>query len=1015
MRRTTTVLALLLVALSILAGPITPQKAASRIRAFMNRQTWFKGAPVLAYQANRTDGEGCYYYIYTPEQSEGFVIVSGDDRTEGILGYCEEGVFKAEQMPANMVSWLRTYQKAIDQMDKEKTTASSYTPSSEVIPPLMTTRWNQDYPYNMFCPDNCPSGCVATALAQVMYYYRWPQEATTAIPGYTSYSNHYEREELPATTFAWEKMRNSYGNGSSQESREAVALLMEYAGQALEMDYTPSGSGAQTYYIPWVISNYFSYSNSAWVADRSDYSMGEWDELLLVELRAQRPVLYTGYTCTWEGHAFVCDGYDGAGMYHINWGWGGYCDGYYRISLLDPDGSGIGGSSTSDRFNVSQSAIIGLNPEEVETDRLNVRVLSAVERPSVEQSHLTRSSADQDFTGINIYQWIGNATGQGYHSNSGYGLFKDDELLSVVNSQGVFLWPTQITEQSATLSFGANLPDGDYAIYPICNHLDNNQWTKDRAADRHFVRAHISGNELTLTPVPLADFQVNEVRLSGSKMTVNLTNPHEEFNGAVSLYTDDQVIAEEQVAIAAGETTNIYFYIPKEKTLTEADIYYLTVDHYSDNYFYSNGYNTGAELENDIEILNQTKNGDENTVYGGKIYYNINVTNIGSGTYHYTIDIALRDIARDKTSNDKRFIADIAPGETLTIPMQANIAKNMFGKTFQIEMAHKADKETVTTISQPFTCNKGAVLWLEDGEMCTLPSSSTLTVPENVVAAELSAAYTTNVIANSNPNTIYLLGSEVPSGLVGHNVVSSQGTTGKLVLYDNYPYYIPTDIQTSTIYYHRMIESVASGWSTLMLPFAPTNVETTANEVVTWPRGTSDANNAIYLLQPVDVSEKGITLDYVEEMEAFRPYFLAASNAYAGVEVVFSNLQKTTLAPTNAADYHYAMNDGNTLIGTYKQISPWTIYVTEGTQMTYHDEPIAVAPFRTYLHSSLGTSTLPLLLPFAPSTGIDMVESDPTEHSGYIYNMLGQRVGNAADLPSLPHGIYIINGKKTTH
>ena len=209
----------------------------------------------MAYQKERSGGEGCYYYIYTQPKEKGFVIVSGDDRTESILGYCDEGTFDANRMPDNMRSWLRTYEAAIDKMDdKEVEQQTAHTASTEVIAPLLTTRWNQDYPYNLYCPDNCPTGCVATAMAQVMYYHRWPQDATAAIPAYTSYSNSYTRPELPSTTFDWDNMKNSYNYGSSQASREAVAQLMLYLGQAIEMDYTPSGSGAQTYILPWIIN-----------------------------------------------------------------------------------------------------------------------------------------------------------------------------------------------------------------------------------------------------------------------------------------------------------------------------------------------------------------------------------------------------------------------------------------------------------------------------------------------------------------------------------------------------------------------------------------------------------------------------------------------------------------------------------------------------------------------------------------------------------------------------------------
>ena len=1011
MRRITIVLVLLVGVMTALAGPITPKKAALQVQAFMNSRSLSQGVPTLAYQKERTGGEGCYYYIYTQPKEKGFVIVSGDDRTESILGYCDEGTFDANRMPDNMRSWLRTYEAAIDKMDdKEVEQQTAHTASTEVIAPLLTTRWNQDYPYNLYCPDNCPTGCVATAMAQVMYYHRWPQDATAVIPAYTSYSNSYTRPELPSTTFDWDNMKNSYNYGSSQASREAVAQLMLYLGQAIEMDYTPSGSGAQTYILPWIINQYFGYSNSAWVADRADFSMGEWDELLLDELRAQRPVLYTGYTCNWEGHAFVCDGYDGAGMYHINWGWGGYCDGYYRISLLDPDGSGIGGSSTSDRFSISQSAIIGWSPEEVETNRPNVRVLSAAERPSVEQTHFTRTDTGQDFSGIAIRQWIANSTGQGYYSNCGYGLFQGDEMVAVLHSQDVHLWPTQVFEQSPTLSFGANLADGDYEICPISTHIDKNKWEKDRGADRHFIRVHIDGNEMTLAPVPLADFQVNDVTINGSKMTVNLTNPHEEFNGTVRLYTDDQTIAEEQVAIAAGETCNIYLYLPSDKRLTDADIYYLSVDQYENNYFYSNGTNEGAELENDIEIQNMTVEDAGNTVYGGKIFYTLNIRNKGTGVYHYSIDTDLRDINLDRTSNSKRFIADIAPGEAVSIPMEMNITANMRNRPLQIELTHRDGKEPVLTTSDEFKCAKGATFWHNDGTIRGIPAANVINVPEDVLAAELSTAYKDDVIANQNPNTIYLLGDAVPTGLAGHNVVSREGLTGKIELYDGHPYLIPTTIQTDNIYYHH----VTRGWQTLMLPFAPTNVKTITGENIGW--ATSDQDDSdFYLFQPTSVSEAGISLGVVGQMEELHPYFIYVGDRYAGEELVFYMTKQTRLKTTHDSNYCHIMDNGSFFQGAWQEISPWEVFTMVGEQMVYSSSPKEVPPFRTYLNTTVDKTTLPLLFPFNVSTDITTIESIATKDGGYIYNLQGQRVGTTDNLHSLPHGIYIINGKKTTH
>ena len=1017
MRRNTTILALLLFSLSILAGPITPRKAATMARTFMSEHPQFKGELTLAHQKMCANGVGSYYYIYNTASEDGFVIVSGDDRVDAILGYCDTGRFDPAQMPENMRSWLGTYERAIDQMDRnEMNGQASYVPSTETISPLLTTRWDQGYPYNIYCPENCPTGCVATAMAQVMYYHRWPQEATSAIPGYTSYSRSYERPALPDTTFAWSKMRNTYGAYSSTESREAVALLMEYVGTALEMDYEPSGSGAQTYTIPYLLQEYFGYSGSAWEADRSEYSISEWDELLLNELRAQRPVLYTGYTSNWEGHAFVCDGYDGAGMFHINWGWGGYCDGYYRISLLDPDGSGIGGSSTSDRFSMGQSAIIGWSPEEVTTNRPVIRTLTALERPSVEQRSVTRESRAQDFPSVTIRQYVANGTGNGYFARSGYGLYKDGEMIDVLHSQNMQMWPTQVNELSPAISFGANLDDGDYEIFPISTHLDNNQWEIDRGGDHHFIRAHIAGNEMTLTPVPLADFQVNEVSVDGNKMSINLTNPHEEYNGSVTLYTTEQVIAEEQVAIAAGETTNIYLYISKDKPLKEGDIFYLSVDRFDGNHFYSNGTNEGAELSNVIAVRNMSEVDGENVVYGGKLAYDITLQNQGTGLYHYTVDIALRDITRDRTINGKRFIASIAPATTETFPTEIIPTNNMYGRVYQIEVTHMEGNTPITTKSAPFKLAKGAVLWYADGGMKTTAAATHFTVPEDVVAAELSTAFTKDVTANSNPNTIYLLGDDVPDGLLGHNVVNRKGQTGKLEFYDGHPYFLPISITANALYYHRTIGWDESSWTTLMLPFAPETVSADGS-TLSWPRSHDDADGDLYMLRPTQVSQDGIATDYASEMEPFRPYILTVSSDLRAKELVFSLHSQSNVPATIAADYKMEGERGATFHGTFKEEQATAAFMLDGPQMTFHAETTNVPPFRFYLTDAAlnDAESLPLLLPRAISTGITQVDSGTAPAINYIYNTQGQRVGTIDDLPSLPHGIYIIKGKKTIH
>lgn len=305
------------------------------------------------------------FYIFDFDAGDGFVIVSGDDRTAPILGYVEGTAYDADRIPDNMQAWLEGYAEAIAASNHVHTPQAS--PRSHAagvpIPVLMTTTWDQGAPYNNSCPavdgQRCPTGCVATALAQIMYYHRWPQEPTAVIPGYTYEADGqtHTRPQLRAVSFDWDAMQDHYdGNAGGS----AIATLMLYVGQASRMAYTPGASATMSGEGAKALRDYFGYDVNTRLVSRSGYSIDAWEGLILDELAAGRPVYYSAVN-TGGAHAFVCDGYDGDGLFHINWGWGGWCNGFFRLSVLNPDDqSGIGASPTPDGYSMGQEAIIGI-------------------------------------------------------------------------------------------------------------------------------------------------------------------------------------------------------------------------------------------------------------------------------------------------------------------------------------------------------------------------------------------------------------------------------------------------------------------------------------------------------------------------------------------------------------------------------------------------------------------------------------------------------------------------------
>ncbi len=319
------------------------------------------------------------YYIFNDESNGGFVVVSGDSRTRSILGFSESGTFDATAMPANMYAWLQGYADEISWLQRQDedgrfamATVSNQVSDSERLPiaPLVTTTWNQGVPYNNKTPQyksgsyyyRSATGCVATAMAQVMKFHQWPQAETAVIPGYTTSSYNMSLSSLAATTFNWEKMRDSYSDDYTTEEADAVATLMKYCGWSVMMDYGPQ-SGSRTDLVADALKYYFDYDSiTTQYVSRSYYTYSKWVDLIYHELKNSRPVVYGGQS-SGGGHEFVCDGYvyeDSTDFFHINWGWGGVSDDYFVLSALDPEKQGIGGSTSADGFHYGQDAVIGI-------------------------------------------------------------------------------------------------------------------------------------------------------------------------------------------------------------------------------------------------------------------------------------------------------------------------------------------------------------------------------------------------------------------------------------------------------------------------------------------------------------------------------------------------------------------------------------------------------------------------------------------------------------------------------
>ena len=327
------------------------------------------------------------FYVFTPQDNDegGFVIVSGIEEAAPILGFSYSDVFDAEQMPPAMRYLLGKYQEEIEAylaLPIEERQHRRYAQDgrkglpvrSQGVSPMISTRWNQSAPYNNLCPkdgnERSVTGCAATSAAQVMKYYEYPSRGTGSISYVTETKGIPVSFDFGSTTFQWSRMLNSYSGGNYTSSQAtAVATLMFACGAAFKMDYSSESSGANPMDQMTGLVKYLNYDADMAMLFR-DYMTGEqWHTFILDELNSSHPVLFSGQADD-GGHSFILDGYINDDpdnpSYHVNWGWGGYYDDYFKVNALEPQGQGIGGATGG--FNAQQMILYGCIPENNKVD-----------------------------------------------------------------------------------------------------------------------------------------------------------------------------------------------------------------------------------------------------------------------------------------------------------------------------------------------------------------------------------------------------------------------------------------------------------------------------------------------------------------------------------------------------------------------------------------------------------------------------------------------------------------------
>jgi hypothetical protein len=312
------------------------------------------------------------FYVFTTNGNGGFIIISGDDVAKPVLGYSGNGNY--DESNPNLAYWMEMLSQEIayaieNGLSQDEQTKAAWQAfenenpvqsqsSGDYVYPLIKTQWDQESPYNNLCPvisgRRTLSGCGATAMAQIMKYHEHPTTRTVEIPGYTTSSKAIKIDPITgSTSYDWKNMTDTYSFSSTSVENETVATLMYHCGVSIKMDYDLESSFSYLSDIVVALKNYFDYDDGISFLWKSYYSNSEWLNLLKTEISAGRPVCYRGEGS--EGHIFVCDGYDIHNLFHFNWGWGGYSDGYYELSALNP--------ANTAGYNQDQIIMTGIQPK----------------------------------------------------------------------------------------------------------------------------------------------------------------------------------------------------------------------------------------------------------------------------------------------------------------------------------------------------------------------------------------------------------------------------------------------------------------------------------------------------------------------------------------------------------------------------------------------------------------------------------------------------------------------------
>lgn len=965
-------------------------------------------------------------YVFNVGQSEGFVVASASSLTRPVLCYSTDGQWDEESMQQSLGWLFKQYDAEIAYARQNGVEANGQTIiTKSPIEPLIKTRWDQSVPYNNKLPTftwggqtmHVVTGCVATAMGQIMNYHQWPKTIKEKIPGYNhgqligDDANEVVMDDIPAgTVIDWEHMNGGQINNSAAE--DAVSDLMKYCGTAVRMYYGEFTSSSHNLSAMYALKHYFDYDPTIYIAERSNYSYYDWCNMLYEELQAGRPIMYNGQSVE-TGHSFIVDGYDGNEMFHFNLGWGDQRSSIYAIlSSVGHDSSvnNLNAYDSPDGYVYHQTAMMNVQKSGLTQGIYRVSLNGYIEAQEENQCVICTYYNNED---------------EAYTFDLGIGYRDEKGNIQVVKAtENVTIEMTSFSSPVFEVS-SLSLPQGTYRLLPIARLSGGKSAWEFVTNELDYQLATVSAQgEVTLTSHQRkTDLKVDEIKFSGHPYAdqelyvfCKIKNEGEaDYFDKLYFFWNDNPANKgidaghfrlwSHATINVGGTAPVEFYFTPDKA-GEYTVW-ITTDAEGEHVVGQSTVSIGDEMpfkvDNKIPVnITNVKiaNLQDGVILGSDVVVDFDVTNPSSTDYFYgMVTMATRcyysGTWKEVQSEAIRSRYEIAPGQTrhfqLSIPdLYSQLPSDPRNLYFYVILytgtwsdAFKSSKCTIENAVMTYT---------PDGVKTPVKAAATITIPESAGAVDFTQINTqmTTVVPNSNPNTIYYLSenANVPNGLKGKNIVIGNQAE-KIVLDGAYGVAVPKEFQAKSVSFTKQLKK--DKCSTLCLPFsAPLS------------------NTQVEIGAITDEDATHIHTNTVKEITAYQTCFIKSKSdgeqTFTGSDVTFPK-QGNAISTINNFKAQGVM--GNTTVKD--------VYVlnNEGTALSL-SLSAEIPPFTSFFmvttRGYVPSSSISLDFDDTPiASGIHNVTSHKEDvNDGKWYKLDGQQLSGKP----MQKGVYLFNGKK---